>query len=49
LVTADYYYPDLACLVDFFAISGLKIVGIAGDETHSHIHVSVLEQKESVN
>jgi len=24
MVTADYYYPDLECLVDFFCNPGLK-------------------------
>jgi len=24
MVTADYYYPDWGCLVDFFCFSGLK-------------------------
>jgi len=29
-VTADYYYPELGYLDDFFAIRGRKIVGVAG-------------------
>jgi len=28
MVTADYYYPEWGCLVDFFAIWGWEIVGI---------------------
>jgi len=31
MVIADYYYPDWGCLVDFFAIPGWKIAGMAGD------------------
>jgi len=29
-VTADYYYPDWECLVDFFAIQVWKIAGMVG-------------------
>jgi len=29
MVTADYYYPNWECLVDFFAIRGWKIAGTA--------------------
>jgi len=28
MVTADYFYPDCECLVDFFAIQGWKIAGM---------------------
>jgi len=31
MATADYYYPDWECLVDFFfAIRGWKIAGMGG-------------------
>jgi len=33
LVTADYYYPDWGEPIDFFAIRGWKIAGMAGDQT----------------
>jgi len=33
MVTADYYYPNWGCNVDFFAIQGLEIAGMAGNWT----------------
>jgi len=36
MVTADYYYPDWGCLVDFFAIEVEKLLAwAAGDWTHN--------------
>jgi len=34
--TADDYYPDWGCLVDFFAIWGWKTDGMAGGSNHRH-------------
>jgi len=31
MVTADYFYPDQGCLVDFFAIQRCKIAAMARD------------------
>jgi len=38
MATADYYYPDWECLVDFFLESGVEklLAWVAGDWTHNH-------------
>jgi len=35
MVTADYYYTDWECLVEFFEIQGWKIAGKGGQGTHN--------------
>jgi len=46
-VTADYYYPDWECLVDFFLQSGVESLlayGMGEDKT-SNLRSIVLSQK----
>jgi len=40
MATADYYYPDWECLVDFFfAIQGWKIAGMGGGGLNPQPHL----------
>jgi len=44
MVTADYYYADWGCLVDFFPIQGWKIAGMSGRVLNSQPKNFVLSQ-----